>query len=379
MKNPSSDCYQSTKHSTINSHIEKKTTKLQNTRPKDSSAKTIFDNHVLCAQFLRGYTGIDLLKDVQPEDIEDISERFLWLWQEERDSDSVKKIHLRDCPDSGTDTLFLITLIEHQSTVDYDMSFRILRYIVQILTDYAEDRKDTVKKKDFRYPPVLPVIFFDDDRNWTAETNFKNRVYLSDILGEFIPDFHYLVVPLARYSNQELIDKGDELSLIMLIDKLRSAADFRQLKEIPREYFEELAQNAPEAVLELIAKIISVLLFRLNVPKDEVAEFTDHIERRDFSMLLDHFEAYDVQATRAESRAQGRTEGLAEGRSQGLAEGRKVGLALSTIDFLEDLGTVSDNIRDRIMQESDLEILKKWNKAAARAKSVEQFAKDNLS
>ena len=157
----------------------------------------------------------------------------------------------------------------------------------------------------------------------------------------------------------------------MLIDKLRSAADFRQLKEIPREYFEELAQNAPEAVLELIAKIISVLLFRLNVPKDEVAEFTDHIERRDFSMLLDHFEAYDVQATRAESRAQGRTEGLAEGRTEGRAD--------AIIELLEDLGPVSDNIRNRIINETDLDTLKKWNIAAARADSVEQFAKDNLS
>lgn len=350
-----------------NTPIGNEAAKLQNTRPRDSSAKTIFGNHVLCAQFLRGYTGIELLKDVQPEDIEDITERYLWLWQEERDSDSVKKIHLRNRSGTDTDTLFLITLIEHQSTVDYDMSFRILRYIVQILTDYAEDKKAAAKTKDFRYPPVLPIIFFDDHRNWTAETNFKNRVYLNDILGEFIPSFHYLVVPLARYSNQELIDKGDELSLIMLIDKLRSAADFRGLKEIPREYFEELAKNAPEAVLELISKIISLLLFRLNVPKAEVADFTDHIQRRDFTMLFEHFEAYDVQATRAESRSEGRAEGLAEGRASAI------------IELLEELGTVPDDIRDKIMKETDLDILKKWNKAAARADSVAQFVKDNLN
>ncbi len=116
-------------------------------------------------------------------------------------------------------------------------------------------------------------------------------------------------------------------------------------------------------------------LHGLNVPKDEVAEFTDHIERRDFSMLLDHFEAYDVQATRAESRAQGR----AEGRTEGLAKGRTEGRADAIIELLEDLGPVSDNIRNRIINETDLDTLKKWNIAAARADSVEQFAKDNLS
>ncbi len=67
---------------------------IRNTKVKDSGAKLIFDNHLLCAQFLRGYVGLDLLKEVQPGDIEDVTERFLWMWQEGRDSDSVKKIRL---------------------------------------------------------------------------------------------------------------------------------------------------------------------------------------------------------------------------------------------------------------------------------------------
>lgn len=64
-----------------------------NTKVRDNGAKLIFDDPVLCAEFLRGYVDIDLLKNVQPEDI---SERFLPLWQEGRDSDSVKKIRLPD-------------------------------------------------------------------------------------------------------------------------------------------------------------------------------------------------------------------------------------------------------------------------------------------
>ncbi|OUP77457.1 hypothetical protein B5F07_22210, partial [Lachnoclostridium sp. An169] len=136
-------------------------------------------------------------------------------------------------------------------------------------------------------PPILPIVFYDGPGNWTAATNFRERVQLSDILGEFIPDFHYLVVPLSRYSNRELVEKNDELSLVMLIDKLRSAADFRQLKDIPEEYFESISRNSPESVLKLIGKIIAVLLLRLNVPKDEVAQFTDQIERRNFTMLFE--------------------------------------------------------------------------------------------
>ena len=67
-------------------------------------------------------------------------------------------------------------------------------------------------------------------------------MYLNETLGEYIPSFRYLVIPLSRYSNEELIGKKDELSLVMLVDKLQSAADFRTLKDLPEGYLEEIAR-----------------------------------------------------------------------------------------------------------------------------------------
>ena len=119
----------------------------------------------------------------------------------------------------------------------------------------------------------------------------------------------YLVVPLTSYTNQELIEKQDELSLIFLINKLRSSEEFKNLKEVPKEYFEHLGEHTPEYLLKLISKIIAVLLYRMNVPRKEVEQFTDQIMGREFDMLFDSFEAYDVQETRRISREEGRLEG----------------------------------------------------------------------
>ena len=124
----------------------------------------------------------------------------------------------------------------------------------------------------------------------------------------------YLVVPLTSYTNQELIEKQDELSLIFLINKLRSSEEFKNLKEVPKEYFEHLGEHTPEYLLKLISKIIAVLLYRMNVPRKEVEQFTDQIMGREFDMLFDSFEAYDVQETRRISREEGRLEGRLEDR-----------------------------------------------------------------
>ena len=336
---------------------------VNNTKVRDNGAKLIFDDPVLCAQFLRGYTNIELLKDVQPEDIEDISERFLPLWQEGRDSDSVKKVKLKD------GELFLIAIVEHQSRVHYDMAFKLLRYIVMVLTDYEREeekrRPGITSTKEFRYPPILPIVYYEGTDRWTAVRNFKKRVYMNDVLGQYIPDFEYIVVPVASYTNGELIEKKDELSLIMLINKLRSSADFKNLKEIPSEYFEELSRKTPRYLLELIGKIIAVFLYRLNVPRGEVERFTDQIRGGEFQMLFDSFEAYDVQETRRVSRAEGREEGKAEGKAEGRAE--------SILEQLEEIGKVPEALGKEILEERDLDTLKRWAKLTLRCGSVEEF------
>ena len=57
------------------------------------------------------------------------------------------------------------------------------------------------------------------------------------------------------------------------------------------------------------------------------------------------------------------------------AEGKAEGKAEYIIDLLEELGSISDELREKIMTEKNLEILDKWHKLAAKAKSMEEFLK----
>lgn len=43
------------------------------------------------------------------------------------------------------------------------------------------------------------------------------------------------------------------------------------------------------------------------------------------------------------------------------------------VDLLSELGPVPEKILQRIMKETDLEILKRWLKTAARSDSLQQF------
>lgn len=272
---------------------------LLNSKTKDSSGKIIFGDPVLCSQFLNGYVDIPILKNVHPEDIEDVTNRFVHMFTEERNSDVVKKIRLKDEKAS----FYIVSLIEHKSDVDYNVTMQVLRYMVFIWEEYEKEmekkQKGISKKKEFQYPPILPIIFYDGVKNWTAATRLKDKILLSDVLTQYIPDFQCVLVQLKNYSNAELIKRRDELSLIMLIDKLRNIEEFNQLNlELDNDFFKEVIQHSPEYLLNIVAHIIEILLSKLNVPDDEAVGFVDQVKERKMGELLSNFKGYDVQETR---------------------------------------------------------------------------------
>lgn len=89
---------------------------MNNVHYRDSSGKTIFEDPILCSQFLKNYVDIPILKEVKPEDIEDVTERYVHMFVEERNSDIVKKVHLKE------NSFYLVSLIEHKSDVDYNVA-----------------------------------------------------------------------------------------------------------------------------------------------------------------------------------------------------------------------------------------------------------------
>ena len=272
----------------------------------------------LFVEFLRNFVPVDVLKDISPADIEDVTERLISLISEQKDGDTIKRINLK-----GDKPLFVIAIVEHESKVNYRASFKMLLYIALILDDYEKEFNRKAKQnpdeniktsttKDFKYPPVLPVIFYDGTDEWTAETNFLNRTEMSDIFEKYIPKFEYELVSLKDYSFTDLAEFGDVLSLFMIISKLKSAEAFSELGKLPKEYVDTIKNmKIPPHLKELLVKVITVLLTKINVPQDEIDDLVDKIDERGVSEML-AIENYDVQETRRLFREELREEFKAE-------------------------------------------------------------------
>lgn len=78
---------------------------------RNANSRDIFHSPELTSQFLRDYTGISLFKDVRPEDIEDVSERYHVFLGVEYEADTIKKVYLRSKDGTINQEVYVIPLI----------------------------------------------------------------------------------------------------------------------------------------------------------------------------------------------------------------------------------------------------------------------------
>lgn len=118
--------------------MTKENNRTNNPQRRDSSSKLIFGDNILCSQFLRNYADMEILRHIRPEDIEDVSERYVPLFSTERESDTVKRVNIGKYITGTEDEkslelpLFIVSIVEHKTKVEYNVAMQILRYMVYI-------------------------------------------------------------------------------------------------------------------------------------------------------------------------------------------------------------------------------------------------------
>lgn len=274
---------------------------LLNTQVRDSGSKIIFDDNVLCSQFLNDYIDLPYVKDVKPEDIEDVSAQFVPLFSEERNADRVKKVHIK-----SKISFFFVSLIEHKTKVDYNVTMQIFRYMIHIWESYEKEMNQLhpgiSKTVGFQYPPIIPIVYYEGKQEWKAPLNFRSRIVQGELFGKYVPDFTYYLIPLRDYSNERLLEQGDEISLVMLINKLQTKEDMEAFRKLPPEKINAILEDTPEYRIDIIANVLRAFLLKENVPDDEAEALVGKVKEKKMAELFEDMEPMDIQAERRNTR-----------------------------------------------------------------------------
>ena len=136
-----------------------------------------------------------------------------------------------------------------------------------------------------------------------------------------------------------------------LMKKYRTLREYCMFMECIRKYAAQMdiAEAVERAVTECIRN--DILADFLSAQRAEVIAMS----------IFEYNEEEEMKKIRADEFSVGRENGKAEGKAE------------FVIDLLENLGEIPDSLRERILSESDLSLLKKWFSEAVKAKTVGEF------
>ena len=247
-----------------------------------------------------------------------------------------------------------LNLYEHQSTYSPNMPLRDLFYIAKELQGQV-DHRDLYRNTLIKIPTPRFLVFY----NGSEEQAEKKYLRLSDAFQKSMddPDLELVVTMLN-------INLGKNRKLLEQCQTLKEYAIY--VKKV-RTYAKSM--KVEEAVDRAVRECINEGILR---------EFL--LQNRKEAVEMSIFE-YDEEAVfeivRKDEYEKGLQEGLEKGIEKGIEEGREEGFSAGKADaileLLEDIGTIPEEIRERIHNEKDSKVLNGWLKQAAKAESIDEF------
>ena len=326
---------------TQNKQIQNK----QTDNPHDKGYKRIFSIKKHFLHFIKKYIALEWMMDLKEEDLELIDKEFITDQFDTYESDLVYKVYTKES------VVYLFFLLELQSYNDFTMPFRLLVYMTAIWLDHFKNcDKNKRSQKGYRLPAIMPIVLHNSERNWTASCKFSQMISNAELFGKYVVDFEYALVSVNTLTESKISNSNTLIDNIFLADKKRTRQDWT---DGIAELMHRIRAMDTNDLNEWITWFSNVIR-KLN--EDERGELITQIKEGDEKDMCSSFERL-----------------LNKEKAEGWKDGRAEGKAEAVIELLEDLGALSDSLKTCIMEQTDLDLLKKWHKAAAKAKSIEEF------
>ena len=171
----------------------------------DSRYKRLFSNPEMVKELIESFVNLSFVKDLDFTTLENTKKSFVTKTYKERESDIIYKIKYK-----GEDA-YIYLLLEFQSTVDYYMAVRMLRYIME----FYDDLTDNFKKRFKKLPPVFPIMLYNGEAKWNAPESITEVIDTSLIDGqEFIPSFRYFKIAENEFNEDALMKINNAVAAV---------------------------------------------------------------------------------------------------------------------------------------------------------------------
>ena len=271
---------------------------VQNENMKhDEGYRKIFAHKDSFLHFLNKYIEAPWIDGITADDLEQIKTTYVGDDLQKRESDIIYKVNSKN--------VFFYTLLELQSEPDFTMPWRLLKYVVNLLSDvFMNTDKNERKLKDFKLPAVVPIVLYNGEDNWTPVKSFKEYTANYGDFGDNILDLKYILFDLNRYNEEDILKTYKLLDFVFQMDLKHYSRDDKEIIEEMKRLIKLPHELSPEDILNF-----GIWLRHALGIKDESEDFVGKVvtafqkgEVEDMTYALGRWADRKVSAAREEEK-----------------------------------------------------------------------------
>lgn len=299
---------------------------------------------------------------------------------------------------------FVVLALENQEKTDYAMPVRVM---IQEALEYDRQLREIRRENERRYKayqegnnstacrefyqdegeflykvrsadwllPVVTLVVYWGEQPWKGPKSLHEMICFDDMntemeqaLKKLLPEYPLHFLDVSSFCHFEYF--RTELGPLLEIFQKRNS------RESVRRYFEagDRHRQMDDESWSLLEQLTGSKSLEKQFRQRSERKREEKGEEEEMGCVID-----EVLEEMAEERAVVMAEKMAEERVAKLAEEAGVKITLTAtaecvFNLLEEYGPIPSELRNMVLAQKELQTLKNWQKLAARARSVEEFA-----
>jgi predicted transposase YdaD len=323
----------------------------------------------------------DIAERIDYTNIERIERTFIEDDFRKREADILFKAKFLDEANKTQREFIIYVLIEHQSSVDPIMSFRVLYYMTQI---WESQRREWESQKtplrDWRFHPILPVIFYTGKENWNSSLELKSLMDLPSLLEDFAPQLKIIFFNLKAIPPEQLVKNKHPFEWVMQVMQ-KEEANLDEFVEVLQSAVQNLELMRPEEQANWEKLIFFLVEFiRHRREQTEQSNLFSIVE----SNIEDNFRREEVKSMSKTGAQALIEEGMEKGIEKGIEKGMELGVIKTKQEALIRLlnirfDTISREITKKIKSIRKVERLDMLFDQAVKASELREIESELMN
>ena len=265
---------------------------LEDSRKKhDELFRSLLDDREEFVNFIKYF--IDMETKLTKEKLIKYNRSFVTSKYQSRTSDIVYK-------EKGKKIYYLI---EHQSTINNDMPFRMLEYSYEIIRDTVE--KDKNKNKNYEYPKVIPIVLYTGGVKWKVPKIIE--FFNAERYKGVGISFKYILVDINDYNKEQLFNSQSMVGYAMQAEKCNT-------NEEVEEVIKKMLEERPDKKEEIVRIVEYIFKAQINLTEED-KEKMKNMEVKEFMITVrERIEEYNKKISQ---------EKIEQGIKQGILQRNK--------------------------------------------------------